>query len=304
LICVYTVQVLVEALVGGVFPLPVVVALMSVAPAIAAVAFVGASRRILRAPRSLSGYGVAVDRHRLVDLFVGLAIGMIGASVPVVVAIVSGSVEVVAVLDDGAMSLWPGIGLTVFAMFFVGLWEELLLRGVFLRNAADGFRRWMSPRCALAGGVILSAVVFGLAHFAQPEHAAFIVTWILVGLILGTVYVVDGNLGLVIGAHAALNIAYNVFFVRTDLARSEQLSAVTRVQVDPTQPLLGSGGLLDVSAYTLVGLLCLLWLRYSRGSVSVNVDTVPGRSLRPPSAGDAQGDDSCEFGEHPHAASL
>jgi hypothetical protein len=225
---------------------------------------VHASRRFLGARRGLADYGLAVDRRWLVDLTAGLGIGLAGLAIPYLIGIGAGWLEVVAVFDRGQLALWPGIALIVFSMFWVGLWEELLLRAVFICNAADGLRKWLSPRRAVAGGIVVSAVVFGVAHLAQAAQAALVLTWVLSGVVLGVIYVLSGNLALTIGIHAAFNIAYNVLFVRTDVAGTEALSAITRVGVDPTLPFLVSGGALEAGAWITVGLLALLWLSYSR----------------------------------------
>ena len=270
----YAALIMVEAATYGRFPLPVVQLLINVAPVVVAFVLIHASRRFLGARRSLSDYGLAVDHRWLVDLLAGLVIGVAGLAIPYVIGIGAGWLEVVAVFDRGELALWPGILLIVFSMFWVGLWEELLLRAVFICNAADGLRRWLSPRRAVAGGVVVSAVVFGVAHFAQAAQTAFVLTWVLSGVVLGVIYVLSGNLALTIGIHAAFNIAYNVLFVRTDVAGLEALSAITRIGVDPNLPLLVRGGVLDVAAWICVGLLGLLWLWYSRGALSVNLEAL------------------------------
>lgn len=270
----YAALIAVEAAIYGRLPLPMVQLLINVAPVAVAFVLIVASRRLLGARRSLSDYGLAVDRRWLVDLSAGLVIGLAGVAIPYLVGIAAGWLEVVAVFDRGELALWPGIILIVLSMFLVGLWEELLLRAVFICNAADGLRGWLSPRRAVAGGVVVSAVVFGVAHFAQAAQAAFILTWVLSGVVLGVIYVLSGNLALTIGIHAAFNIAYNVLFVRTDVAGLESLSAITRIGLDPDLPLLVRGGVLDVAAWVCVGLLGLLWLWSSRGALSVNLEAL------------------------------
>jgi uncharacterized protein len=139
----------------------------------------------------------------------------------------------------------------------------LLLRGVFVGETAAALRaRWSGARPAVVA-VIISSTVFGLGHLGQPGHPAFLLTWILAGIVFGTIYVVSGDLALPIGAHAAFNIGHNVLFVRADLAGTDALSAVTRIDYAPT-PLLQPGGLLEIAGFLLLGALSLTWLHLSR----------------------------------------
>jgi uncharacterized protein len=258
-----------DGIVPGELPLPLAALLASGAPALVAILLVISSQRWLGG-RGLADYGLAVDRRWMVDLIAGLGFGLLAVSIPFLVAIGVGRAEVVAVFDAGDLALWPGIVLYVVAMLCTGLWEELVLRGVFLCNAADGLRRWLAPHRAVAGGLVLSAVVFALGHFGQTGASATMLTFILSGVVLGVVYLFSGNLALVIGAHAAFNITSNLLFARAGEA-SEGLSAIMRLEVDPDLPLLASGGLLEFAAFALVGLFGLLWLRNSRGAVSMDL---------------------------------
>jgi uncharacterized protein len=224
------------ATLDGAVPLPVLQLLTSVVTVSVALLLVMVSQRLLGAHRGLVDYGLAVDRRWVIDLVAGFGIGLAGLAIPIVLGLALGWFDVVAILDPGALGLWAGSALMLIAMLGVGLWEELLLRGVFVCNAADGLRRWLPARRALAGGVLLAAVVFGLGHLGQPDNPAFVLTWILAGVVFGVIYALSGNLALPIGAHAAFNTAYNVVFVRTDVAGTEDLSAISRIAVDPTIP--------------------------------------------------------------------
>ncbi|MCZ2857453.1 CPBP family intramembrane glutamic endopeptidase [Blastococcus sp. VKM Ac-2987] len=255
--------------VDGALPAPAQQLVVSGAPAIVAVALILLSRRFLGARRGLADYGLRVDRRWVVDLLAGLGIGVVGVSIPFLIGIGMGWLDVVAVFHRGELALWSGIGLYGLAMLCTGLWEELVLRGVFVCNAADGLRRWLSPRRAVAGGVAVSSIVFGLGHLGQPEIPAFILTWILAGVVFGVIYVYSGNLALAIGAHATYNITYNAGFSRTDIAGSEDLSAITRISPDPFLTDIGPGGPIEIAAFLSVGVLALGWLSLTRGSLTV-----------------------------------
>jgi uncharacterized protein len=262
----YGANIAVAAVGEGRMPLPMLALLMNVAAAAAALALVIVSGRVLDDRRSLGDYGLRVDRQWCINLGVGLCIGILGVAIPFIVGLSAGWFEVAAVFDRGDLPLWPGVGLIVVAMLCVGLWEELIFRGVFVRNIADVLRRWLSPRRAIAAGVVLSAVVFTVGHIGQvAERPAFLVTWLLAGLLFGALYVLSGNLALPIGVHAAFNIAVQAVFVRTDIRGTEGFSAVARIDVDPgLPPLFELGGAVDAAAWICIGFLAALWLRRPR----------------------------------------
>ena len=234
------------AFVPGELALPVEALLASAAPAVVAVLLVAASSRWLGG-RRLADYGLAIDRRWMVDLAAGIGVGAFAVSAPYLIAISGGWAQVVATFDPGDLALGTGIVLYVLAMLCTGLWEELVLRGVFLCNAADGLRRWLTPHRAVAGGLALSTLVFALGHLGQTGVSATLLTFLLSGVVLGVVYLCSGNLALVIGAHAAFNITSNVMFARAG-GPAEGLSAIMRIEVDASLPLLAQGGVLEFAS--------------------------------------------------------
>lgn len=58
--------------------------------------------------------------------------------------------------------------------------------------------------------MVVSPLVFGLAHFEQPQGPVFVLTWILAGVVFGLVDIFSGHLALVSGGHAMFNITANV----------------------------------------------------------------------------------------------
>lgn len=247
--------------------------------AAATLVIVHSSGRFLDAGRVVADYGLAIDREWLRDLFAGFGIGFVGVSIPFLVGIAAGWFEIAAVFDRGVLPLWTGVVLMVFANLGTGLWEELLFRGVLLTNAAEGLQGWLSPRHAVAGGVAISALVFGLGHAGQPDDPLFLLTWILAGAILGTLYVLSGSLALTIGVHVTFNVAYQAVFVRTDVM-AEELSAITRIDIASVSPLFEFGGVVEFAAWLSVLGLGILWLLNSRGTLAVSV---PRRRVEPKS---------------------
>jgi len=92
-----------------------------------------------------------------------------------------------------------------FLFFLVGWQEELLFRGYQLQNIADGLN--------LAWGVILSSIIFSLAHLSNPGASSTSVLGILAaGIFLAFGYLRSKKLWLPIGLHIGWNFFEGVVF--------------------------------------------------------------------------------------------
>jgi uncharacterized protein len=96
-----------------------------------------------------------------------------------------------------------GAGLVLLGVLICAgspLVEELFFRGLLLRALMGAIRK-RSPRLAVPAGVVLTGVLFGLAHFEALQliaPAGF-------GIVLGALATRTGRLGPGIVAHAAFN---------------------------------------------------------------------------------------------------
>jgi hypothetical protein len=84
-----------------------------------------------------------------------------------------------------------------------GIAEEVLFRGV----VQVGLARVLSE----GGALVAASVLFGLAHFATPTYALLAG---LVGLYLGGIFLLQGNLLVPIGAHATYDFVALLYVVR------------------------------------------------------------------------------------------
>ena len=270
--------ILINSVIGGpaseyIDSLPILHLVTTAGTAIVALVIVQLSGRFLDAGRTVVDYGLAVDRRWLRDLSVGFGIGFVGVSVPFLAGIAAGWFEVAAVFHQGDHTVAIGIAIVVLANLFTGIWEELLARGVILTNATEGLHPWLTSRQAIAGGVAISALLFGLPHFGQPGIAGnpiLLVTWILSGVIFGVLYVLSSNMALVIGIHWAFNTAYQTVFVRTDVNPVE-FSAIARLDPVTRSPLFEFGGIIEVTSFISVLILGISWLRYSEETLSASL---------------------------------
>ena len=165
-----------------------------------------AARRLLDR-RSFVSLGLQPSRRAYADFATGLLItlGMMGSVFAVELRM--GWIEVHRFawqLDSHGMILRRALALLAACML-VGWNEELMSRGYHLQTLASGTN--------LAWGWILSSVVFGALHLANP-HASLMAAGgtVLAGFFLGFGYVRTGQLWLSIGLHTGWNFFEGVVF--------------------------------------------------------------------------------------------
>ena len=141
---------------------------------------------------------VGLPRQRaLKNSAVGLALGAGLVTLTVLIPVVAGQGTLTLYEGEaGALALSGAIQLLILVPTSVG--EELLMRGVVLRQLARGTRPWLA--------VVLTGGVFGLMHLVNPGSS-----WIaalnvaLVGLWFG-VLAIRTSLWTAIAAHTAWNV--------------------------------------------------------------------------------------------------
>ena len=228
--------------------------------------------------RPFSAFGLRLDRDWWLDFCFGLALGALLMTAIFSVELAAGWITVTGVFEV-AGDVRPfalAILLPLAAFSFVGFYEELLSRGYQLQNMAEGLNfPSLGPRGAILLAWVLSSAVFGLLHFANP-NASLISTLNITfaGLLLGTGYVLTGQLAIPIGLHITWNFFQgNVFGF--PVSGIDPISA-TFVSIEQGGPPLFTGGafgpeagLLDPAA-TLVGsLLIWFWVRVRSGEATL-----------------------------------
>ena len=135
--------------------------------------------------------------------------------------------EVVFQFEPVNFIILLAISLVMFP--FQTSFEEVLFRGYLMQWAAMLFKyRWVA--------VVITGVIFGILHSANPEVEEFgmwvaLPQYILMGLILGFVAVKDDGLELALGLHMANNIVAAITF--TSDSSTLQTHALFRV-INPT----------------------------------------------------------------------
>ena len=227
-----------------------------------------AARWISRRP--FGDYGFHFGRAWVVDLAFGLALGALLMTGIFLVERAAGWITVTEwfFTNHPTGSFVAGWGAPVILFLCVGIYEELLTRGFFLREVAEGIRFGrLDRRLAVLAAYLISSLVFGLLHADNPNATAVSTgNLIIAGIFLGLPYVLTGELALSIGLHITWNFFQgNVFgFPVSGLAVSNTTLAV----IQQGGPELWTGGdfgpeagIMGLLALALGSALIVLWMK-------------------------------------------
>lgn len=184
--------------------------------------------------------GPLVERRRLAD-FGLLWSAWEGARVAIGVVLGAALVGLIAVVlaAGGALSLrlqpWStfagasigaAAGGFVVRYLFGSLFEELFARGYLLRTLAEVCRgSGLRPEHAVVLAAALTAVLFGVAHLANPDASArSALNLTLLGLVFSLPMVATGRLGLSVGLHAGWNIMQNTVLGLPNSGKASQVA--------------------------------------------------------------------------------
>jgi membrane protease YdiL (CAAX protease family) len=255
-------------------------AVATAASAVASIALVGgtvtlsiliAGRYIDR--RRLRDFGLRLDRGWWIDCAFGLALGGALLTLVFAVGVAADWLRVTGTARPGTGVAVRFLGL-VAVFVVVGVYEELLLRGYLLTNAAEGLVCWVGERGAVAGAVTLSSLVFGLAHANNP-NATLLSTLaiVLAGGMLAAGYVLTGELAVPVGLHTTWNLFQGGVYGFPVSGLGVDVSLLA-VEVTGPETVTGGAfgpeaGLLGLGAMVLGTAAIVVWVRWRTGQVGV-----------------------------------
>ena len=165
------------------------------------------SQKLLRKSK-LSALGLKIDKQNIKNLLLGFVLG--------------GVIIVVSVLLNWLMGWYkfsgfaweyrsinliiPTFLLLLFARIQPALLEEVIFRGYLFQLLAD--------RCNVRNTVLISSLLFGLAHLTSMENYpwwAVVLSTFLAGLLFAQAYLLHKNLWLPIGIHYGWHIFGRLF---------------------------------------------------------------------------------------------
>jgi hypothetical protein len=208
--------------------------------------------------REISGFGLQLSKAWWQDFGFGLVLGALLMGLIFLAAWLTRNLQITGYFQKW-MSNTPFIWQFLDSLFFfscVGIYEELILRGYFLINLAEGLKfSWLGKKAALITALVISSLIFGVLHIANP-NASWIstITISLAGVFLGLGLVLTGRLGISIGLHLTWNFFQgNVFGFPVSGSRF----GVSLIETELTGPVWLTGGAFGPEAGVL-GLLAML----------------------------------------------
>jgi len=224
--------------------------------------------------RRVRDFGFRIDRHWWLDCGFGLALGAGLMTLLFLVALGAGWVRITGTLQPRSGFAVRFLGLVV-VFVVVGVYEELLLRGYLLTNAAEGLVGRLGERGAVVGATVLSSLVFGLAHATNPNATLLSTgTIVLAGIMLAVGYVLTGELAVPIGLHTTWNLFQGGFY---GFPVSGLGVGASVVAVEETGPDLVTGGafgpeagLLGLGAMVVGTVAIAAWARWRTGDLRID----------------------------------
>lgn len=230
--------------------------------------------------RPVRDFGLHLNGGWFLDLFFGMALGAVLIAGIFLVEISFGWLRVEGTFESGAPGtpFWISLALPVLLFLCVGISEELFSRGYQLLNMAEGLNYpSLGPRGAIITAWMISSGIFGVLHLGNPNAtllSAFNIS--LAGLLLGTGYILTGQLAIPIGLHITWNFFQgNVFGF--PVSGLEPIGAIFLV-TEQGGPDLWTGGDfgpeagLIAPATILTGMLLIaLWVRLRQGRVGIHI---------------------------------
>ena len=119
------------------------------------------------------------------------------------------------------------VGQLMLLSLAAGIGEELLFRGL----VQAGVIAWIGPPNGLFAGLVLASVIFGVCHWLTTMYAILAT---LVGLYLGWLFLISGNLLTPIVAHALYDFVALVYLVKSRESRVKSQKGVENQE--PEEP--------------------------------------------------------------------
>lgn len=230
--------------------------------------------------RPLAEYGFNLSRRWWWMLGLSILVGLLGWGGALATNLAFGWASVSSIFSPGTGDLGFTLGFVVFLLGWmcVAVWEEVIFRGILMRNAIEGLNvSSVSHRTALIGGWVVSAVLFGVLHLDQAGSLVALAFWILAGLVLGVAYLLTDELAVPIGLHFSFDFGVNNVFGLASV-REVGMAAPTLVRPAFTGPdvFVGISGLVNTAWIVGIGVLTVVLIRWQSGSLHLRISPYSG----------------------------
>lgn len=226
--------------------------------------------------RPFAAFGFHFNRQWWLDFLFGLGLGAVLMTIIFTIEWGIGWVIILPENEPIGTSLFILMLIGLVKFILVGIQEELISRGYHLVNLAEGLNLpTIGRRTAAWLAFFLSSVVFGLLHLGNPHVSiASILNLCIAGVLLGLPYLLTGELALSIGVHITWNY-FQGFIYGFPVSGIPTSNSLILIQQSGPSLMTGGafgpeGGLVSVIVMALGIGLSILWVRATRGRLSLN----------------------------------
>lgn len=173
----------------------------------------------------LSTYGIDIDKGWIINMSGGVLIGVIFQAFSTVLLIQLGDARITqswqtGVFDSEIFVVFAILS-TVLAFLFVAIGEDLLFRGVLIREMVTGLESLsVSSRNASLIAILSSSLVFGVIHIGSGAEGlstgVVVLQAVIGGIYFGIAYVMTNSLAIPVGIHLSTNVWTTVVFGQVD----------------------------------------------------------------------------------------
>lgn len=208
-----------------------------------------------RTPTELAG------TKALPELGAGLLMGSVLVTVVIVLLIAAGGYHIAGSNGFSATVMTP-----LAMMTFVGVFEEILSRGIVLRITEQALGSWAA--------LVISSLLFGLAHLpGQGAGVLTIVITVVAGVLFASAYLLTRRLWLGIGIHIAWN--YTLGSIYSIAVSGHEAKGLLQGTVTGPDWLTGGAYGLEGSVFTLIVLATMAAYLLRSGWVKGHIYPAP-----------------------------
>jgi len=218
--------------------------------------------------RKVSDFGFTFSRDWWRNFAFGLGLGALLMSLIFLVGWTTGNFRVTGFFvsfPDGFFL--PGLLIALLMFICGGIYEEVLFRGYYLVNLAEGLHnRRVSARWAIMVAFLITSSIFGVSHLSNPNaNWTSTLNVTLAGIFLGLGMVLTGSLAIPIGLHIAWNFFQGNIF-GFPVSGIDMFSTVIATEFVGPDWITGGNfgpeaGILGFGAMILGSVLTVLWIK-------------------------------------------
>jgi membrane protease YdiL (CAAX protease family) len=229
--------------------------------------------------RKFRDFGFHFSKTWWGDFGFGLALGAVLMTGIFLLGVLTGTLRVVSYFESNLGDISFSVGMLQYLILFVmvGIYEEVLFRGYYFVNLAEGLNSGpVGRRNALIIAWGMLSIVFGLFHFSNP-NATWVSTIMIMaaGVFLGTGMALTGSLAIPIGLHITWNFFQGNIY---GFAVSGMQAGVSLVATESIGPAWFTGGVFGPEAGViglaamLVGVLLIVLRLHRRGTLRLGTE--------------------------------